>query len=136
LALVRRRIGSAVTLLCLGVLVAAGCGSSKPEFCSKTDDLQGALNTFKSDVTSGNVSAIQADVQTVKTDVDAVASSAKSDFPSQTSALQSAVSTLTTAINALPKSPSAGDLVAIAGDIRALVTAVDDFKAATSSECD
>jgi hypothetical protein len=132
----RRRVAFAVTLISLGLLVAAGCGSSKPEFCAKTDDLQGALNTFQSDVTSGNASAIQSDTQTISTDVDAVVSSAKSDFPSQTSALRSAVSTLTTAINALPKSPSAGDLVAIAGDIRAVVTAVDNFKAATSSECD
>jgi hypothetical protein len=75
---------SAVTLVSLGLLVAAGCGSSKPEFCAKSDDLQAALNTFQSDVTTGNASAIQSDMQTIRTDVDAVVSSAKSDFPGQT----------------------------------------------------
>jgi thiamine biosynthesis lipoprotein ApbE len=123
-------------MLFLGVLVAAGCGSSEPEFCSKTDDLEGALNTLKSDVTSGNVSAIQSDAQTVKTDVDAVVSSAQSDFPSETSAVQSSVRRLTSAIKALPASPSANELLQLGGDVSAVGTAVNDFKSATSSECD
>jgi outer membrane murein-binding lipoprotein Lpp len=132
----RRGIASAFTVLCLGVLVTAGCGSSEPEFCSKVDDLQGALDTLKSDVTSGDVSAIESDAQTVRTDVDAVASSAKSDFPSQTSAVQSSVSTLAAAINGLPSSPSAEDLARLGVNVSAVVSDVESFKTATSSECD
>jgi hypothetical protein len=116
--------------------VAAGCGSSEPEFCSKAVELEASLSTLKSDVSSGNVSAIQSDAQMVKTDVDAVASSAQSDFPSQTSAVQSSVSTLTSAIKALPASPTANDVLQLGVDVSAVGTAVNDFKSATSSECD
>jgi len=130
------RVASVVVLLSLSVLLATGCGSSKPEFCSKTDDLQAAVNTLKSDVTSGNVSAIQSDAQTVTTDLDAVASSAESDFPSETNAVQSSVSTLTSAVRRLPSSPSASELVRLAGDVSAVTTAVNNFKSATSSACD
>jgi hypothetical protein len=126
----------AVILIALGVLVAAGCGSSKPEFCSKTDDLQDALTTLKSNVTSGNFSEVQSDAQTVKADVNAVASSAKSDFPSETSAVQSSVTTLSAAIQGLPPSPSPDDLVRLASDITAVALDVDNFKTATSSKCD
>jgi hypothetical protein len=131
-----RRIASVVTLLSLSVLVAAGCGASEPEYCSKADDLQEALDTLKDDVSGGNVSAISSDLQTAKTDLDAVASSAKSDFPSETRAMRSSFSTLTSAIKALPSSPSSSDLVRLAGDVVAVQTAVDDFQTATSSECD
>jgi hypothetical protein len=130
-----RRI-AAVTLLSLSVLMAVGCGASKPEYCSKADDLQGALDTLKSDVSGANVSAISSDLQTAKTDLDAVASSAKSDFPSETRAMRSSFSTLTSAIKALPSSPSSSDLVGLAGDVVAVKTAVDNFKTATSSQCD
>jgi hypothetical protein len=125
-----------VTLLSLSVLVAAGCGAAKPEYCSKADDLQGALDTLKGDVSGGNVSAISADLQTAKTELDAVARSAKSDFPTETRAVRSSVSSLASAIKALPSSPSSSDLVRLAGEVVAVKTAVDNFKTVTGSECD
>ena len=130
------RTGLAVASIAVGSVVSLGCGSSKPEFCSKTDDLQAALSTMKGDVTSGNVSAIQPDVKTVRNDVELVVSSARSDFPSQTKALDSSVSKLTAAVEALPSSPSVSDVVRLAGDVGGVTTAVRDFKAATSSKCD
>jgi hypothetical protein len=133
---VTRTIASAVVVLFVDVVLAAGCGDSKPEFCSNTDDLRQALSTLKDDVTSGNVSAINSDAQTVNTEVDAVTTSAKSDFPNETSAVQSSVSTLTSTIHSLPSSPSVSDLAQLVGDVRTAVTAVDNFKTATSSACD
>jgi hypothetical protein len=130
------RTGLAVGLIAVGSVVWLGCGSSKPEFCSKTDDVQQALSTMKGDVTSGKVSAIQPDVKTVRNDVDALVSSARSDFPSQTKALDSSISKLTAAVEALPPSPSISDVVRLAGDVEGVTTAVRDFKSATSSKCD
>jgi hypothetical protein len=132
----RRGIASGVALLSVVALVTAGCGSSKPEFCSKTDDLQASLDTLKSDVTSANFSAIKTDAQTVKADADAVASSAKSDFPSETSAVESSISSLSAAVQSLPSSPSASDLARVASDANSVVTALNGFKSATSSKCD
>jgi hypothetical protein len=129
------RTGLAAALIAVGS-VSLGCGSSKPEYCSKTDDLQEALSTMKGDVTGGKVSAIQPDVKTVRNDVEAVVNSARSDFPSQTQALDSSVSKLTAAVEALPSSPSVSDVVRLAGDVEGATTAVRDFKAATSSKCD
>jgi hypothetical protein len=131
-----RRFASVVVLLSLGVLASASCGSNEPEFCAKADDLQEGLSTMKGDVTGGKVSAIQPDVKTLRNDVEALVSSAKSDFPSQTKALDSSISKLTSAVEALPSSPSASDVVRLAGDVGGVTTAVRDFKAATSSECD
>jgi hypothetical protein len=130
------RTGLAVASIAVGSVVWLGCGSSKPEYCSKTDDLQEALSTMKGDVTAGKVSAIQPDVQTVRKDVDAVVSSARSDFPSQTKALDSSISKLTAAVEALPSSPSVSDVLRLAGDVGGVTTAVREFKAATSSKCD
>jgi hypothetical protein len=130
------RTGLAIASIAVGSVVWLGCGSSKPEYCSKTDDLQQALSTMKGDVTAGKVSAIQPDVQTVRKDVDAVVSSARSDFPSQTKALDSSISKLTAAVEALPSSPSVSDVLRLAGDVGGVTTAVREFKAATSSKCD
>jgi hypothetical protein len=130
------RITSAVALLLLGVSVAAGCGSSKPEYCSKVDELGQAVDTLKTDASRANFSAVRSDLSTVDDDLDAAASSAKSDFPSETSAVRSSTSTLTSAIKALPPSPSAADFAQLGVDIKAVTDAVDSFKTATSSKCD
>ena len=132
----RRNAALLVTVAALGVLVAAGCGSSKPEYCSKVSDLQNSLNTLKGNVANADFSAFNSDVQTVNADVDAVASSAKSDFPSETSAVQSSVSTLTSTVQSFPSSPSAKDLARLTGAVSAAITSVNDFRSATSSACD
>lgn len=125
-----------IALLFVVVFVAAGCGDSEPEFCSKSDDLQESLDTLKSDVKSGDVSAIRSDAGTVRSDVREVDDSAKSDFPRETKAIRTSFSTLNSTISALPSSPSTSDLIDLAADVTAAAAAVSDFKAATSSECD
>jgi outer membrane murein-binding lipoprotein Lpp len=131
-----KRIEAALALVALGALVAAGCGSSKPEYCSKVDDLNEAVSTLKSDVTGGNVSAVHSDVQKVNTAANAVADSARSDFPHQTKALESSIRTLSSAVQALPPSPGLNDVVPLLGNVTDVGTAVDNFKSATSSKCD
>ncbi len=131
-----RRGVLALISLSLGVFVALGCGSDKPEYCSKADDLQEAVGTLKSDVSSGNVSAIRSDLKSVNADADAVASAAESDFPRESEAIRSSTSRLARAIDALPSSPSASDIFGLAGDVSEVASAIDDFKSTTSSECD
>lgn len=131
-----RRIASALISLSLGVFVALGCGSDKPEYCSKADDLQEAVGTLKSDVSSGNVSAIGSDLKSVTVDADAVASAAEADFPRESKAIRSSVSRLAKTIDALPSSPSASDIAGLAGDVGEMRSAIYNFKSATSSECD
>jgi hypothetical protein len=131
-----RRSASTLILLSLGVFVALGCGSDKPEYCSKADDLQEAVGTLKSDVSSGNVSAIRSDLNSVNADADAVAGAAESEFPSESKAIRSSVSRLARTIDALPSSPSASDVVGLASGVNEVASAIDNFKSATSSECD
>jgi hypothetical protein len=125
-------------LVAVGILVAAstGCGDDEPEYCSQVDELESSVDTFKGDVTSANVSGLSSDLQTIRADADDVVSSAKSDFPDETGAVDSSVSKLVKTIEGLPPSPSASDLAPVAADVDAVVTSVEQFKSATSSECD
>jgi hypothetical protein len=131
-----RRSAAALISLSLGVFVVLGCGSDKPEYCSKADDLQEAVGTLKSDVSSGDVSAIHSDLKSVNADAAAVTSAAESDFPRESEAIRSSVSRLAKTIDALPSSPSASDIAGLAGDASEVASAIDNFKSATSSECD
>jgi hypothetical protein len=118
-------------------LVAAGCGSSKPAYCSNVSDLQQSVDNLKSvQLQSGALSTLQTDLQTVQSNANAVVSSAKADFPSQTSALESSVSSLSTTVKKLPSSPTAQQLLPLAPEISGVVTAAQDFSSATSSACD
>jgi hypothetical protein len=131
-----RRSASALILLSLGVFVALGCGSDKPEYCSKADDLQEEVGTLKSDVSSGNVSAIGSDLKSVNADAAAVTSAAESDYPRESKAIRSSISRLARTVDALPSSPSASDIAGVVGDASEAASAIDNFKSATSSECD
>lgn len=115
------------------LVVAPGCGSSKPGYCSDRSDLESSVQGL-TDVRS--VSALQSQLKQIESDAKALVASAKSDFPSETSAIDSSISTLASALDALPASPSTGQLAALLPDAQAVVSAVSAFDDATSSQCD
>jgi conjugal transfer/entry exclusion protein len=115
------------------LVVAPGCGSSKPGYCSDRSDLESSVQGL-TDVRS--VSAFQTQLKQIESDAKTLVASAKSDFPSETSAIDSSVSKLASALDALPASPSAGQLAALVPDAQAVVSAVGAFDDATSSQCD
>jgi outer membrane murein-binding lipoprotein Lpp len=120
----------------LAVLLLAGCGSSKPGYCSKVNDLKKSVQDLPNvNVVQNGTSGLTSALQKVESNAKAVVSSAKSDFPNETSALSNSLNGLAQAIKNLPSSPTAGQIATIAGQASATVTAVKNFSNATSSKC-
>ena len=118
------------------VLIAlAGCGSSKPAYCSDRTNLENSVKNLPSSVTSSGISGLASQVTTIKSQATTLVSSAKSDFPTQTSAVKSSVDALSSAVKALPSSPSATQLAAIGLDVSNVVSSVKSFTDNSKSKC-
>ena len=124
-------------LAVVGVTLAlAGCGSSKPSYCSNVSDLESSVKDLGNvDVSRGGVSALETQLKKVESSANDVVSSAKSDFPDETSAMSSSLKSLDTAVSQAGSSPSAATIAALGVDVKDVVTAVDSFTKATNSKC-
>ena len=129
-----RRIAGA-TVATVALIALAGCGSSKPGYCSDRTNLENSIKGLTSLNASSGISGLEAQLKKIQTDATALVSSAKSDFPSQTSAVKSSVDALESAVKALPSSPSAGQIATVASDAASVANSVKSFTDATSSKC-
>ncbi len=116
-------------------IAAAGCGSSKPAYCSARTDLENAVKGLTSLNVSSGVSGLKSQLEKIDSAASKVVSQAKSDFSSQTEAIKSSVDSLTAAVKGLPSNPSAGQVAAVAADESKVVSSVQSFTHATSSKC-
>ena len=125
-----------VAILAAVALVAlAGCGSSKPAYCSDRTNLENSIKGLTSLNLSSGISALTSQLTKIKSDATTLVSAAKSDFPTQTSAVKSSVDTLVSAVKALPSSPSAAQIAAVGGDAANVVSSVKSFVDASKSKC-
>jgi hypothetical protein len=122
--------------LVLAALLAAGCGSSNPSYCSKADDLELAVQDLKEIDLSKGVSSVTSAVSKVQSTANAAVTAAKKDFPTETSNIDSSVSALKTTVDKLPSSPSATQIATLAIEIKSVVDAVDGFVSQTKKKCD
>jgi outer membrane murein-binding lipoprotein Lpp len=126
----------AVTLC---VLVAsallAGCGDSKPSYCSKADQLELAVKDLSEIDLSKGVSSVTSAASKVESSATAAVNAAKTDFPTETGQIESSVSTLKTAVDQLPSSPSTSQIATLALDIKSVVDAVNGFVSQTKKKC-
>jgi hypothetical protein len=113
------------------VIALAGCGSSKPAYCTERTTLQNSVKGL----TSAGISGLKTQIKQVESDASTVVSSAKSDFPSETSAITSSVDALKSSLAALPSSPSAAQVVIIGQDAASVVSSVNSFVDASNSKC-
>jgi len=125
--------GAMVTAVVL--IALAGCGSSKPAYCSDRTNLENSVKNLPSSVTSNGISGLTSQITTIKSQATTLVSSAKSDFPTQTSAVKTSVDALSSAVKALPSSPSATQLAAIGLDASNVVSSVKSFTDASKSKC-
>lgn len=125
----------AIVLAAALLLAAAGCGSSKPGYCSDRTKLENDIKGLTSLSLSSGLSGLQTQLRTIQSDANALVASAKSDFPTETSALRSSVDTFTGAVRALPSNPSAAQVASLATDASSVVSAVRGFVDATKSKC-
>jgi hypothetical protein len=114
----------------------AGCGSSKPAYCTNVDNLKTSVKALPhTNVVQNGLSSLETAVTKVQTNATAVVNSAKSDFPSETTALKNSVTTLDTTVKQAVKSPSAATLAQIPGQVSAVVTSAKNLESSTSSKC-
>ena len=109
----------------------AGCGSSKPAYCTDRTDLQNSVKGL----TSSGISGLKSQLKQIQSDASTLVSSAKGDFPSETSAITSSVNTLKSSVTALPSSPSAAQIATITRDAAGVVSSVKSFVDASNSKC-
>jgi len=122
-------------LAAVALIVLAGCGSSKPAYCTARTNLEKSIKGLTSLSLASGVVGLTSQLTTIKNDATALVSAAQSDFPTQSSAVKSSVDTLDSAVKALPSSPSAGQIAAVAGDAASVVSSVGSFVDATKSKC-
>ena len=109
----------------------AGCGSSKPGYCTDRTNLENSVKGL----TSAGVSGLKSQLKQIQSDATALVSSAKNDFPDETSAISSSVSTLKNSVAALPSHPSAAQIATVTRDAGSVVNSVKSFANASSSKC-
>jgi hypothetical protein len=126
---------SVALVVAVGLVALAGCGSSKPAYCSDRTKLENSVKSLPSVTSSSGISGLTSQLSTIEGDATSLVSSAKSDFPTQTSAVKSSVDTLQTAVKALPSSPSASQIAAIGLDASNVVKSVSSFVDASKSKC-
>lgn len=128
------RVAVAV-LTAVALIAVAGCGSSKPAYCSDRTNLENSIKTLPSVTSSSGISGLKTQITTIQSDATSLVNAAKSDFPSDTSAVKSSVDTLASAVKALPSSPSATQIAAIAADAASVTSSVKSFVDASKSKC-
>jgi hypothetical protein len=123
---------------CAGVLALvalAGCGGSKPAYCSARANLESSVQEATSLSPSSGIGTLQTAFKKVQTDANAVVSQAKGDFPSETSAIKSSVDALTSVVNSLPANPSASQIATVVSSASSVVRSVKSFVDASRSKC-
>jgi hypothetical protein len=113
------------------VIALAGCGSSKPGYCTDRTNLQNSVKGL----TSSGISGLKSQLNQIQSDATTLVSSAKSDFPSETGAITSSVNALKSSLAALPSSPSAAQIAAVGKDAASVVSSVKSFVDASNSKC-
>jgi hypothetical protein len=126
---------SGAMLPVVALIALAGCGSSKPAYCSDRTNLENSVKNLPSSVSSSGISGLVSQLTTIKSDATTLVNSAKSDFPTQTSAVKSSVDTLVNAVKALPSSPSATQVAAVGLDASNVVSSVKSFTDNSKSKC-
>ena len=119
----------------LAALVGAGCGDSKPSYCSKVDQLELAVQDLKEIDLSKGLSSVTSAVSKVQSTAEAAVAAARKDFPTETGRIDSSVSELKTTVDQLPSSPSATQIATLAIEIKSAVDAVDGLVSQTKKKC-
>ncbi len=123
------------TAAAVALIALAGCGSSKPGYCSDRTNLENSIKGLTSLNLSSGVSGLTSQLTTIKNDATTLVSSAKSDFPSETSAVKTSVDTLQSAVKSLPANPSAAQIAATASAAAGVVNSVKTFVDTSKSKC-
>ena len=126
------RLAAAVILIAITI---AGCGSSKPGYCTDRANLNNSITGLTSLNVNSGISGLKSQLQMIESHATALVNSAKGDFPNETSAIKSSVDALASSVRALPSNPSASQIASLAGEATSVVNSVKSFSDASSSKC-
>jgi hypothetical protein len=119
----------------VGVVAMAGCGSSKPAYCTDRTSLESSIKGLSNLDLSNGLSSLEAQLKKIESNATTLVNSAKSDFPSETSAITSSVDALKSAVTQLASDRSAANALAVTTDAANVVKSVKSFTDATNSKC-
>ena len=123
-------------VLVLSGLMAAGCSSSKPAYCTDAANLKTSVqNLGNVDVATNGLSSLQTALSSVQTSAAAFATDAKSAFPSQTAALNTSLSALATAITSAKGQSAATAATTVVPAVAQVKTSASTLQSAVSGNC-
>jgi hypothetical protein len=136
----RRDVPARVRLLpacaaAAAVIALAGCGSSKPAYCSDRTNLENSVKGLTNLNASSGISGLQAQLQKIQSSANALVNSAKGSFPNETSAIKSSLQALESSVKTVASNPSASQIATVANDASKFVNSVTTFTNATKSKC-
>jgi len=116
--------------------LAAGCGSSKPAYCTDASQLKTSVQDLGNvDINVHDLSSVNTAVSKVQADANKFAADAKSAYPSQTTALQNSLSSLQTAVKSAMSQPSVTTVAAVVSSVTQVKTAADNVQTAVKGTC-
>lgn len=133
---------SAPLALCLtGVALFAGCGSSKPAYCTQVNNFKNSVNELeKVELSPTNVSGITTALQKVQSSGKEMVSAVKTEFAPQIATAKSSLSALEKTVTELAASPSSSSLAhavsVVPGEIEAVKKAAEEVEQVTKSKCE
>ena len=120
-------------VLVLSGLMAAGCSSSKPAYCTDAANLKTSVSDLGNiDVAKNGLSSLQTALTTVTSNAQTFASDAGSAFAPQTTALQNSLSGLQSAINSAKSQPSVTAATAVASSVTQVKSSASALQSAVS----
>lgn len=129
------RIAALVAGLAVPALLVCACGSSKPAYCVKSDELKSAVSALTHlNLSKEGVAGAEAALRKVQSSATALVEAAKSEFPKQTEAISTSAKELADSVKAASTNSSA--VAAIPAEIVALGSAANSFISETKSKCE
>jgi hypothetical protein len=135
-ALARRALAASLAAGCAGGALA-GCGGSKPAYCSDVSDVKTAIAQLKdAKPVENGVSSLTKAADGVKSAGKKLVSDAKSAFPSQTDALKTSITALATSAAQLtdPGTRKAA-LAGVPAAAAAVQSSYDELASAVKGKC-
>ncbi len=116
--------------------VAAGCGSSKPAYCTAASQLSTSVHDLAHvSINISDLSSVQTAVGKVQANAKTFASEAKSAYPSQITALRTSLSGLQAAVRSALGQPSLSTVAAVVSAVGQVKTAAGNLQQAASGKC-
>lgn len=124
-----------------GAVLLAGCGSSKPAYCTQVNNFKESIKTLEDvELSPSNISTITQDVEKVGTTAKELQSALGTEFSPQISAMKTSVEVLAATVKGLAASPSSTTLVqaisAASTQTEALKKAATEVQEVTKTKCD